>query len=583
MAGSEAELPPFDRRFFESPTGQTRIGDGAVGGKAAGLVRAARVVESHFDAARYPAARVDVPRIAVLTADVYDDFLRRNGFDDPAWYEEQPDDRIALRFQSGDLPVTLIGDLRALIEGTRRPLAVRSSSRLEDALGRPFAGVYETKMIPNFRPEADKRFRELGEAIKFVWASTWFRAARDYRRHVGAAASDEQMAVVLQEVVGLRHDDRFYPHLSGVGKSFNFYHDARARPQDGVISLALGLGKTIVDGGSCWSFVPARPKAPPPFASAQDLLRNTQTHFWAVRMVPPPHYDPIAETEYLAHCDLAEADYDDTLRRLASTYDARSDRVTPGTGRDGPRVLDFAPLLRLGDLDAAETLRALLHACEEGCGGPVEIEFAATLDEPNGPALRIGLLQVRPMVVSDERVEVPLEALAATDLLVGSERVMGNGREESVADVVYVRREHFDAALTREIAAEVAERNAVLRDAGRGYVLIGFGRWGSQDPWLGIPVDWSQISAARAIVESTLPDLDVEPSQGSHFFHNLSSFGVTYFMVRHAGTPPVDWDRLDARDAVAESRHVRHVRFERPLRIEVDGRSGRGLIRCPPD
>jgi hypothetical protein len=363
-----------------------------------------------------------------------------------------------------------------------------------------------------------------------------------------------------------------------VAKSYSFYPGGRSRPEDGVVSLALGLGKTIVDGGLSWSYSPAWPKAPPPFATPRELLDGTQTRFWAVNMGRPPAYDPLTAVEYLVHAELGDAEYDGALRYLASTYDARSDRISPGTAASGPRVLNFAPLLQLGELPFNDVVRTLLRTFEQALACPVEIEFAMTIEAGPAPCGRLGFLQVRPMVVPGEVVEIEEAAFTDPAVLVASNRVMGNGVDRSIADVVYVRPERFDRAASTRIAGEIERLNRGLVRERRPFLLIGFGRWGSADPWLGIPVQWNQISGARAIVEATLPELNVEPSQGSHLFHNISSFRVSYFMVHHAAAPPIDWAWLDARGATAETEHVRHVRLAAPLEIRVDGRHARGII-----
>jgi hypothetical protein len=435
-------------------------------------------------------------------------------------------------------------------------------------------------MIPNFEPDPSARFRRLVEAIKFVWASTRFRAARDYAAAAGCSAADEKMAVIVQEVVGRRFDRRYYPHVSGVARSFHWYPIAPARPADGVVHLALGLGKTIVDGGVCWMFSPSRPTVGPPFGSVDEEIRATQTAFWAIHLDRPAEYDPITETEYLVQLGLDAADYDDTLRHVASTYDAAADRLRPGTARDGPRVVDFAPLLAHGEIPLPTVVERLLRAFEERDGTAVEIEFALTIDEAADPPARFGLLQVRPMVALDELVDVTEEELADPAALVASERVLGNGADATIRDVVYVRPETFDASATRAIAGRIAAHNRALVAERRPYLLIGFGRWGSSDPSLGIPVEWSDVAGARAIVEATLPRMNVEPSQGSHFFHNLSSFRVSYFMVHHAGRP-IDWDWLARQPVVTEEPHVRHVRLDSTLSVRVDGRAARGVIRHP--
>ena len=567
----------FGRQFFGASDTFTRIGGGQLGGKAHGLVFIRDVLAAELDRQRFAGIEVVIPTLTVLATDVFDAFLERNRLADLA-LSDAPDDRIAHAFQGADLPAEVLGDLRALVHQVHAPLAVRSSSLLEDALFQPFAGVYVTKMIPNNQPDPNLRFRRLIEAIKFVYASTFFRAAKQYHRATDKTAGDEKMAVILQEVVGQRHGDRFYPHLSGVGRSYNFYPQARVRPEQGVVQLALGLGKTIVDGGLCWSFCPAHPKMPPPYASTRELLRGTQTEFWAVNMGRAPQYNPIAETEYLVRADLAAADYDGTLRYLASTYDPASDRLTPGTGAAGTRVLNFAPLLTFRDFPFAELAQALLKVCEQAVGREVEIEFAMTLPTQASDRARLGFLQVRPMVVSTELVEIEETQLARPDLLLASDRALGNGVVDSISDVVYLKPEAFEARHTPAIAAQIERLNTALLDAGRPYVLIGFGRWGSTDPWLGIPVAWGQVCGAKVLVEATLPAMNVELSQGAHFFHNLSSFRVSYFSVHHERRPGIDWQWLAAQPALLETEFLRHLRLERPLLVKVDGRTSRGAV-----
>ncbi len=568
-------VPSFDRRFFRSEAVFSRIGDGGLGGKAQGLIRIREALDTRLGG-RVDGLEVAIPRVVVLATDAFDAFMEQNALYDLVG-GDPPDDRVAHAFQKASLPTEVLGDLRAVAAEVHSPLAVRSSSLLEDALARPFAGVYETKMIPNNQPDADTRFHRLSEALKLVYASTFFRSARTYRRAGRIGEGDEKMAVLIQEIVGARHGDRFYPDLSAVCRSYSYYPIGSARPEDGVVSLALGLGKTIVDGGLCWSYAPSRPKAPRPFASTRQMLQETQSTFWAVNMGRPPAYDPIAETEYLLEGTLEDAEYDGTLRYVASTYDAASDRLRPGVGSDGPRVLDFAPLLQLRELPLNELMRALLDVGETALGTEVEIELAATLASQEGPA-RVGFVQVRPMMAPREVVDLPSGALAGPDVVFASERTMGNGVEEGIRDVVYVKPGSFEAKHTRTIAGEVERLNRRLIDAGRAYVLIGFGRWGSSDPWLGIPVLWGQVAGARVIVEATLPAMDVEPSQGSHFFHNLSNTGALYFSVRHGVEPGIDWDWLDGLDPEEETEWLRHVRTP-PLDVRVDGRTGRGVAR----
>jgi hypothetical protein len=567
------DVPRFERRLFDPARRISRIGTGSLGGKAGGLVAASRILEERRADLEVPGLSLDVPALCVVATSVFDAFLDRNDLRGVV-AEEPSDEVIALAFQKATLPAEWLGDLRSLAEDARIPLACRSSSALEDALGRPFAGVYGTKMIPGNQPDVAGRFKSLVDAIKFVFATTFFHEARAYRR-AARELEPEKMAVVVQEVVGRRHGDRFYPDLSGVARSYNFYPVGPAAPAEGVVELALGLGKTIVDGGACWSFSPAHPKLPPPVGSVRDLLDVTQSQFWAVNVGPPPPYDPMTETEYLVHPHLAEAEADGTLRHAASTYDDESDRLVPGTGRAGLRVLDFAPILAWNELPLVSALRKLLAVCAEELAAPVEIEFALSL--PQGQPGRLGFLQVRPVLVAGDAVTVTPEDLASPSAVVTSSAAMGNGRQE-VRDVVYVDPETFEARLTPVIATEIESLNRSLVEEACPYLLVGFGRWGSADPWLGIPVRWDQISGARGIVEATLPHMNPEPSQGSHFFHNLTSFSVLYFSVPlHAGRG-VDWGWLATQEVVARTEHVRHVRTATPLVLRVDGRSRRGVV-----
>lgn len=586
---ADRDLPLFDRRFFGGAFPFTRIGGGALGGKAAGLCGIRDVLARAIDPAAFDGMTVAVPTMAVIATDHFDAFVDGNRLRDLP-FDTMSDDRIAHAFHHGETPVELVGDLRALITGVHTPLAVRSSSLLEDAQGRPFAGVYATKMIPNDAYDPDIRFRKLIEAIKFVWASTFFREARDYIRATGQDPAAEKMAVIVQEVVGSRRGERFYPALSGVARSYNFYPLQGARPEDGVVSLALGLGKTIVDGGTAWSYSPSMPKRTPPFGSINDWLSHTQTSFWTVRMGPPKVVDPASEVEYMEQANLADAERDGTLRYVASTYDGARDRLVPGLGAGirGPRVITFAPLLQTEEFPLNRLVRALLAACEAATGAKVEIEFAgdfaADPQAPHGarPSPRLGFLQVRALAVSSVPVDVPDGLLEDPAALVASRTVLGNGSNDTLSDVIYVRPSTFDVMATPRIAQEIARINRALVEAGRRCVLIGFGRWGSSHASLGIPVDWSQVASARAIVETTLPQMNVEPSQGSHFFHNLQSFDVVYFTLHHETGRPVDFAWLDAQPAETGTEHIRHVRLATPLRVRVDGRTGRGVILRSP-
>ncbi len=570
-------IPRFDRKFFESQEGLSWIGEGSLGGKASGLAFADKILKERINKEEFNDVIISIPRMVVLRTDVFDWFMQKNNLSDLA-YSDESDDTIILAFLQADLPVEILGDLRAIIENIHVPLAIRSSSMLEDAKYEPFAGIYATKMISNNQPSSDTRFNKLTEAIKFVFASTFFKASKDYFKISSHDLQDEKMAVIIQEVVGLRHSERFYPNFSGVIRSFNFYPSGRAKPEQGVVNLALGLGKTIVEGGLVWSYSPSHPKSSSPFADPTDLLKNTQTKFWTVNMSSVIVYDPTKEAEFMISADLKDAYYDDTLKYIASTYDESSGRLVMGTGSPGPRALNFSQLLSMNEFRFNNLIKTLMDLFTDALSNPVEIEFAVTI-QGNPSKLRFGFLQVRPMVVSDETVQLEEKELEADNVLVSSDCVMGNGAVDNIIDVVYVKPEAFDKKDTIKIALEIDSINKELVKSNSKYLLIGFGRWGSSDPWLGIPVEWGQIAGVKVIVESTLPGINVELSQGSHFFHNLTSFNVSYFSITYDGDFKIDWEWLNKQKIVRETKFVKHVLLANPLLIKVDGRKSRGVIK----
>jgi len=491
------DIAAFSRNFYASDERISRIGSGSLGGKAQGLAYINKVLKAELNSHEQSEILVQIPKMVVICTDIFDLFMERNNLYELA-YSDQPDDRIAHAFQRGDMPIEVLGNLRELISEFHQPLAIRSSSLLEDSTYEPFAGVYGTKMIPNNELDTNIRFRRLLEAIKFVYASTFFNEAKDYIKATKHNLKGEKMAVIIQEEVGEKFGNRFYPQLSGVARSYNFYPMGRAKHEDGVVHLALGLGKIIVDGGISWSYSPAYPKVDPPYRAVKELLKQTQTNFWAVNLGEPEEVNPIKETEYLCYEDITRADRDGTLRYLASTYDPHANRLYIGTGAEGPRVLTFAPVLVLNEIPLNDLIISLLSICHEALNGPVEIEFAMTF-QPH----RLGFLQVRRMSVFDEEVEITEEELVGDNVLLASENVLGNGVINNVHDIVYLKPDNFETKQTRSIAAELAKINRYMLEEGRSYLLIVFGRLGTTDPWLGIPIDWGQISGAKAIVEAT--------------------------------------------------------------------------------
>lgn len=569
-------VPDFSRGTWESGEIVSRIGGGRIGGKAAGLMLLARDFMDGLAVDQFPDFEITIPRMVVLGTDVFESFMDLNNLWDLA-LSDVSEERVAHAFLQASLVPEVVGDLRDFISQVHSPLAVRSSSLLEDALDHPFAGVYSTKMIPNNQPDTDTRYRVLDEAIRLVYASTFFDSARNYFAGSGQDQKEERMAVVIQEVVGNRYDDRFYPEISGVCRSFNYYPNAGALPTEGVAHLALGLGRQIVDGGTSWGYCPRYPTSPPPFNDVGDRMRGTQTTFWSINMGTPPPPDPMGETEFLLKDDLLVAEKDEVLTHLVSTYDHHSDCLRMGLAGQGPRVLDFGPILVGETLDLNNLIRAMLPLAERTLGCPVELEFA--LDRNSEGKLRVCPLQMRPMAIPKGESKIsPLE-LHEHGVLVSSEHALGHGFKNDIQDVVFIKPGDFDIGKSPTVALEVQDFNNALLGQKKPYVLIGFGRWGSSDTWLGVPVDWGQVSGARVIVEAPHLNLNPDPSQGAHFFHNLISFGVFYFNVREKGSSRVNWEWLEGQKVEREGRFLKHIHLEEPLSIRADGLAGLGIIK----
>lgn len=568
------DISSFDEDFFESDIPISYIGTGLLGGKAKRLAFINETLNSEINPSDYPGIELCIPKMVVILSDVFDTFMQQNNLYEIA-LSDTSDERIAMAFQKADLPFKIPGILRTFISKIHSPLAIRSSSILEDSMLEPFAGIYGTKMTPNNQIDTDTRFRKLIEAIKFVYASTYFKAAKDYIKATKHQTGDEKMSVIIQEVIGNAHHNRFYPEISGTARSYNYYSTGHAKPEDGVVNLALGLGKTIVDGGSSWFYSPSFPKSCPPFNSINDMLKLTQTEFWSINMGTPPEYDPIKETEYLVKKDLLCAEADGTLQHIASTYDVSSDRVWMGLSGKGPRILNFAPILVGESFPLNRLIKRLLLACEKATQTLVEVEFAVTLTDNKK---RFGFLQVRPIALSSEKIDIPSEETAGNDVFISSNHVMGNGTVNSIRDIIFADFQNFNTKTAFLIADEIETLNRKLLNENKSYLLIGYGRWGTSDPSSGIPVQWQQISGAKVIVEVPIEQAYIEMSQGSHFFHNVTSFQVIYFSMSPGSAQQFDKDWLNKQKIVEEKKFVRHLRSENELLVKADGRTGKGII-----
>jgi len=574
---NQTVVADFDRETFDDSGDFYRIDGGSIGGKARGLAFARILISDWRLARRFPGVEVFVPPTVVVGTDAFDRFLDDNDLRDVALGTDD-DATVQARFLAARLPAETEADLRAFLARMREPLAVRSSSLLEDSQYQPFSGVYDTFMLPNNDPSLDVRLTELSHAVKRVYASTFSRRAKAYVGATPFRLEAEKMAIVLQRVVGAVHGERFYPDFAGVARSHNFYPAEPLKAEDGIAAVALGLGRTVVEGGACLRFCPRHPGRPLQFSDAHDMLRNSQREFWALRLSSQPGGGEMAEGRF----ELALAEADGTLHAVGSTYSRENDAVSEGLSRPGVRLVTFAPILKHGTFPLAEIVSALMDMGEWGMNAPVEIEFATNLHVRPGARREFAFLQMRPLALSREWGELEVGDVETGRLVCRSANVLGNGKVDSVRDVVVVDAERFDRGRSADVAQQIAQFNATLQADGVAYLLIGVGRWGSRDPWLGIPVNWDQISGARVIVEAGFRDLHVTPSQGSHFFQNIVSFNVGYFTVNPGvGNDFVDWEWLASRPALRETSFVRHLRFDEPVVVKMNGKRSQGVILKP--
>jgi CheY-like chemotaxis protein len=575
-------ISDFSKDTFDPATSFARIGGGSLGGKARGLGFVNILINNYHVRDRFEGIKVEVPPAVVLGTEVFDRFVDENRLRDFA-INCTDDAEITKRFLAArSFPEEVLGDLAAFLDLVPGPLAVRSSSLLEDSQYHPFAGVYATYMIPNNHPDSFLRLSQLVNAIKRVYASTFYNGAKDYMKVTAFRLEEEKMAVIIQRMVGAQHGNRFYPHFSGVAKSHNFYPVSPQKASDGIVSVGLGLGKWVVDGGLCLRFCPRYPNHIIQFFSASEALRNSQREFFALDLNAPPLDGSKTTDALLSRFGLEVAEADETLNYVGSTFSQENDALYDGLSRKGIRVVSFAPILRNRIFPLPKIIDLLLDMGTWGMGTPIEIEFAVDLSGRPGAPHEFGLLQMRPLVVSREIEELNVEGFEKEKLLCYSDEALGHGAMRDIYDIVMVDTGQFDRSRSQDVAHDVAVFNEKLVAQGIPFVLIGVGRWGSLDPWLGIPVRWNQISGARAIVESGFKDVSVDPSQGSHFFHNITSFNVGYFTVDYStGQGFIDWEWLQNQPSEEETGLVRHVRLARPLVVKLNGHQSKGVILKP--
>ena len=566
----------FRRDRFDRYSNFARIGEGSLGGKGRGLAFIDNIVKHHPELNQFDNATVMIPKTVVLCTDLFEEFMDHNNLYQLALSDA--DDAVILdAFRRATLPASLEGDILTFIEATSSPIAVRSSSLLEDSHYQPFAGIYNTYMVPLL----DNRHRMLSmlyDAIKGVYASVFFKDSKAYMQATRNVIDQEKMAVILQEVVGRQYGDRYYPSMSGVGRSLNYYPIGDERAEEGIVNLALGLGKYIVDGGQTLRICPHHPGKVLQMSDTEMALRETQTRFYALDLKNMGENFSVDDAFNLLKLSVREADKDGALQYLASTYNPTDQVIYPGVYPEGRKIISFVGVLEHDVVPLPHLLREVLRLGQEAMRRPVEIEFAVEIEAASRSCV-FYLLQIRPMVDVKSDVHINLSEIRPETILLQSNNALGHGQMDGITDVVYVKTDGYNAGNNPLIAEEISRINAKFLDRGEHYVLVGPGRWGSSDSWLGIPVKWPNISAARIIVEAGLTNYRVDPSQGTHFFQNLTSFGVGYFTINDFnGDGVYNRAALDALPAVEETAHVRHVRFPQALAIKVDGKKKLGYV-----
>lgn len=565
----------FQRDTLETQTNINRIGNGSLGGKARGLTFLAKLVSKYIRDEMFPDLKITVPRTIVLSTDVYDTFIHQNNLLTPDLYQ-LPDERIASRFMSASLPATILGDLRSFIGKTRKPMVVRSSGVLEDSLLQSFAGIYDSILLPNESWETDFRFQDVCNAIKYVYASTYFEKARTYIKSTPKNIGDEKMAVLIQEVVGTKHENYFYPTISGVAKSYNYYPSGPCKSEEGIVYLALGLGKAIVDGGCSYCFCPEHPNVPM-FGTPKDFIRYSQKKFYALNLKSIYQIVNRNEETSLIKLDTEIAKKHGTLDKIASTYLIKDDSLYPGIYDEGSIVIDFSPITNYDAIPLAKALKLLLRISEIALGYPVEIEFAVNLNETESGKAELVILQIRSMLPPGKTHDITITEYNPASDICYSENALGNGIIDDIRDIVYVK-SSFDMSNSNLLVSQIRKINSKLIEEGKQFILIGPGRWGSADPWLGIPVIWSDIAGVKVIVETPYKERTIDPSQGSHFFHDLVSSQVGYLITK-TGKGNINWKWLESLQIVEDMQDIRHAFTPFSLEVKIDGKSGKAVIR----
>ena len=573
-------IAEFDKHVYDEYLRFSRIGGGSLGGKARGLAFFNSVIQQEKLSEKFRDVVISIPRTVVLSTEVYDEFMESNGLY-RVGMSGHSDEEIIARFIKSRLPENVTEDLAAILRHAKNPIAVRSSSKLEDSFFQPFAGIYNTYMVPVTRDHS-LSLRLIETAIKSVYASVFFKTSKAYLSATSNIIDEEKMGIILQEVCGNRYGDIFYPTFSGVARSINFYPVHPEKSHDGIASIAFGLGKLIAEGGTALRFSPRYPGKILQLSDPETALRETQKNFYALNLDPESFTPSPDDKINLLKLNISDAEGQGTLRYVASIYDFDNHMIRDTFDFPGKKIVTFANILQYKTFPLADILDMILQLGQKAMNNPIEIEFAANLDTPAGEPKIFNFLQIRPIVINEQNINFRIESVNPDEVILYSEMAMGNGIYNSITNIVYVKPEAFNPARNKEIAAELEKINDTLSGLRQNYILIGPGRWGSSDPWLGIPIKWAQISAARIIVESGLENYRIDPSQGTHFFHNLTTFGVGYLTINpylNEGIYNIGF--LNGQPAGYESENIRHIAFAKPLKIEIDGKNNKAVVYKP--
>ncbi len=580
MSKGRGVIAKFDKNSFDEYLIFSRIGDGSIGGKARGLAFANSIIKKNHIFNKYKNVIITIPRTVVLSTDIFDEFMEGNDLYKTG-LSDLSDDEILKQFIEARLPSRVYQDLYAFVEVVKNPIAVRSSSKLEDSHYQPFAGIYNTFMVPRV-DDNTRMIQLLSDAIKSVYASVYYQNSKAYMAATSNVIDEEKMGIILQEVCGSKYGNKFYPTISGVARSINFYPVEPEKSDEGIANLALGLGKQIVDGGVSLRFSPKHPDRILQLSNPETALKDTQKYFYALDMDPENFQPSVDDAVNLLKLRIKEAEEDNSLKHAASTFDFENNMLKEGTIHKGKKIITFANVLKHRVIPLDSILQDLLEVGQNEMSNPIEIEFAVDLNVDKDQPVIFNFLQIRPIVDNQELESIEIEEVKEKDTIIYSHSALGNGIIDNIYDIVYVKPESFSSLKSKEIASQIAELNKKFVSEQRNYVLVGPGRWGTADPSLGIPVKWGNISQARVIVESGLENYRIDPSQGTHFFQNLTSFRVGYLTVNpYIADGYYDLDYLSSQKAEFENDFIRHIRFKNPIKTQIDGRQSKAVILKP--